>query len=77
MWDLPRPGIEPVSHTLAGEFLTTGPPGKSLFFKSTSFGENDRQRVEMEQGKSENDRELLDKSMGYRMVTWIGLGWLL
>ena len=31
----------------------------------------------MEQGKSENDRELLDKSMGYRMVTWIGLGWLL
>ena len=29
MWDLLGPGIEPVSHALAGRFLTTGPPGKS------------------------------------------------
>ena len=29
MWDGPRPGIEPVSPTLAGRFLTTGPLGKS------------------------------------------------
>ena len=29
LWDLPRPGIEPVSPALAGGFLTTGPPGKS------------------------------------------------
>ena len=29
MWDLPRPGIEPVSPALAGGFLTTDPPGKS------------------------------------------------
>jgi len=29
MWDLPRPEIEPVSTTLAGGFLTTGPPRKS------------------------------------------------
>ena len=28
MWDLPRPGIEPVSPALAGRFLTTAPPGK-------------------------------------------------
>ena len=28
MWDLPRPGIEPVSPALAGGFLTTAPPGK-------------------------------------------------
>ena len=28
MWDLPRPGIEPLSPSLAGSFLTTGPPGK-------------------------------------------------
>ena len=27
-WDLPGPGIEPVSPALAGRFLTTGPPGK-------------------------------------------------
>ena len=31
MWDLPRPGLEPVSLELAGEFLTTAPPGKPLF----------------------------------------------
>ena len=29
MWDLPGPGIEPVSPALAGGFLTTTPPGKS------------------------------------------------
>ena len=31
------------------------------------------QSVEMGQGNSENDKELLDKSMGYMMVTWIVL----
>ena len=29
MWDLPRPGLEPVSPALAGGFLTTAPPRKS------------------------------------------------
>ena len=29
MWDLPGPGLEPVSPALAGRFLTTAPPGKS------------------------------------------------
>ena len=29
MWDLPRPGIEPMSPALEGGFLTTGSPGKS------------------------------------------------
>ena len=28
MWDLPGPGIKPVSPALAGEFFTTEPPGK-------------------------------------------------
>ena len=28
MWDLPPPGLEPLSPTLAGGFLTTAPPGK-------------------------------------------------
>ena len=32
IWDLPGPGIEPVSPALAGGFLTTAPPGKSRFF---------------------------------------------
>ena len=30
MWDLPEPGLEPVSPTLAGGFLTTAPPGKPI-----------------------------------------------
>ena len=28
LWDLPGPGLEPVSPALAGGFLTTAPPGK-------------------------------------------------
>ena len=28
MWDLPRPGLEPVCPALAGRFSTTVPPGK-------------------------------------------------
>ena len=30
MWDLPRPGLEPVSPALAGRLPTTAPPGKPL-----------------------------------------------
>ena len=40
MWDLPGPGLEPVSPALAGGFLTTEPPGKpgtSLSTASPSF----------------------------------------
>ena len=29
MWNLSRPGPEPMSHALAGGFLAIGPPGKS------------------------------------------------
>ena len=32
MWDLPWPGVEPVSPALAGRCLTTGPLGKSCFY---------------------------------------------
>ena len=30
MWDLPRPGLEPVSPASAGRLSTTAPPGKPL-----------------------------------------------
>ena len=30
MWDLPRPGLEPMSPAWAGRFSTTVPPGKPL-----------------------------------------------
>ena len=29
-WDLPKPGLEPVSPALAGRLSTTAPPGKPL-----------------------------------------------
>ena len=32
MWELPRPGLEPMSPALAGRFSTTVPPGKSQIF---------------------------------------------
>ena len=38
MWDLPRPGLEPVSPALAGRLSTTAPPGKPYYcFKSQSL----------------------------------------
>ena len=40
MWDLPRPGLEPVPPALAGRFSTTAPPGQPLQlpFKNTTSG---------------------------------------
>ena len=38
MWDLPRPGLEPLSPASAGRFSTTAPPGKPLFNISYSAG---------------------------------------
>ena len=37
IWDLPRPGLEPVSPALSGRFSTTAPPGKPhiIFLDST------------------------------------------
>ena len=42
MWDLPRPGLEPVSPALAGRFSTTAPPGKpkTLYFYKNDFSKN-------------------------------------
>ena len=40
MWDLPEPGIEPVSLALQGRFLTTGLPGKPspfVFYLYSAF----------------------------------------
>ena len=41
MWDLPGPGLKPVSPALAGGFLTTAPPGKPWrYFYNSLFGLN-------------------------------------
>ena len=41
MWDLPRPGLEPVSPALAGRFLTTAPPGQphGISFCNSAFND--------------------------------------
>ena len=48
MWDLPGPGLEPMFPALAGGFLTTAPPGKSLklFFKSINISNANMLRSE-------------------------------
>ena len=38
MWDLPRPGLEPVSPALAGRYSTTSPPGKPYYHFLNCFG---------------------------------------
>ena len=42
MWDLPGPGLEPVSPASAGGFSTTAPPGKppsySFYGQESGFG---------------------------------------
>ena len=43
MWDLPGPGIEPVSPALAGRLLTTGPkPGDFFFLKYLFLGKKEK-----------------------------------
>ena len=39
MWDLPRPGLEPVFPALAGRFSTTAPAGKPVCFLLFSSGQ--------------------------------------
>ena len=39
MWDLPRPGLEPVSPALAGGFSTTVPPGKPCAVLESYYSE--------------------------------------
>ena len=41
MWDLPRPGLEPVSPALASRFLTTVPTREALSFNIINKREND------------------------------------
>ena len=42
MWDLPGPGLEPVSPALAGGFLTTAPPGKTVYIFITLAGGSEK-----------------------------------
>ena len=46
MWDLPRPGLEPVSPALAGRFSTTTPPAKPPLSFLLSFIQKGREQDE-------------------------------
>ena len=52
MWDLPRPGLEPVSSALAGGFSTTAPPGKPwqefLWKKGWERFETEEEKTQMQ-----------------------------
>ena len=55
MWDLPRPGLEPVSPALAGRFSTTAPPGKPwsyIFIMHQSFANIKRKMWTNQIGKA-------------------------
>ena len=55
MWDLPRPGIKPLSLALPGRFLTIGPPRKSrnCFSFLTKVVEVNKENVGIENVKKE------------------------
>ena len=44
MWDLPGPGLEPVSPASAGRLSTTAPPGKPLYIFLGKGGELTKMR---------------------------------
>ena len=55
-WDLPRPGIKPVSPALAGGFFTTEPAAKPRdAFLTCSLAEADRAFSDREQEPSPPD----------------------
>ena len=83
MWDLPGPGLEPVSPALAGGFLTTAPPGKSpaiissnIFFfpilSHISFRLSNKVNVRL----SGNIPQLLDVLVFFGVFIYFWLHWV-
>ena len=67
MWDLPGPGLEPVSPALADGFLTTAPPGKSLspIKKRTTFNKKSKDFL-----KSVHFSALPKSALGHLASIW-------
>ena len=57
MWDLPEPGLEPLSTALAGGFLSTAPPGKPSRFVFKYLKERERKREREREREKERERE--------------------
>ena len=53
LWDLPGPGIEPVSPALQDRFLTTEPPGKPHFelFLVFRYYFNSKKKAQKQSGR--------------------------
>ena len=56
MWDLPGPGLEPVSPALAGRFLTTAPPGKPSVYSLSSLSSQKKKKKRKEKKEEEEGR---------------------
>ena len=57
MWDLPQPGLEPVSPALAGGFLTTEPPGKPSLLDLILYPPRPKIWADPEKGRDKLERE--------------------
>ena len=73
MWDLPGPGLEPVSHEIAGGFLTTAPPGKPLSDESLKMTESLGHNVGSEVTLKVNSHDL-PRSVGVKWPRGTGPG---
>ena len=51
MWNLPGPGLEPMSPALVGGFLTTAPPGKSYLVSKSGRIEAFMNLLNLDKGK--------------------------
>ena len=70
MWDLPGPGLEPVSPALAGRFSTTAPPGKpgncySSFPKTSLWMDSWGLRAVRYSSRSANSLDAMTTRMGF------------
>ena len=68
MWDLPGPGLKPVSPALAGRFLTTT-PGKSLMFDLDA-------KSLWAQNATEGDGGRIDWEFGVNRCKLLYIGWI-
>ena len=73
MWDLPRPGLEPVSPALAGRFSTTAPPGKpydyNFIIKDTNQNQPNEEIHRVKPGRVLNTELLCPLSVELGHVT--------
>ena len=71
MWDLPRPGLEPMSPALAGGFSTTAPPGKPEYLylvrKKTGIFHSIVEGIEIE-NKKNKIRHLLVLILSFMII---------